>query len=84
VLGLAGWRERGAGPGVAARMPVAVGCLHLAYGAGFWSGLGQQALSSRAIRSRAGAPALPPSAADGLADAVPEHAEAHTTPPSLD
>jgi succinoglycan biosynthesis protein ExoA len=39
LLALAGWRERGAPHEVARRVPVAVACLHLAYGAGFWSGV---------------------------------------------
>ncbi len=38
LLAAAGVRERGAPPGVAARVPAAVACLHLAYGAGFWGG----------------------------------------------
>ncbi len=42
VLATAGWRERDAPPAVAARVPAAVGCLHLAYGTGFWAGLGNQ------------------------------------------
>ena len=44
----AGWRERGGPPEVAARVPVAVACLHLAYGAGFWSGVAH--LLARAAR----------------------------------
>ena len=43
-----GWRERGGPPEVAARVPVAVACLHLAYGAGFWSGVAH--LLARAAR----------------------------------
>lgn len=38
LLGLAGWRERGGGGAVASRVPAAVACLHVAYGAGFWAG----------------------------------------------
>ncbi|WP_214365443.1 glycosyltransferase family 2 protein [Pseudonocardia sp. H11422] len=44
VLALAGWRERGAPPGVPGRVPAAVGCLHLAYGAGFWAGAARAAM----------------------------------------
>ncbi|WP_433788354.1 glycosyltransferase family 2 protein [Actinomycetospora sp. CA-101289] len=36
LLVVAGWAERDHGTHVAARVPVAMGCLHLAYGAGFW------------------------------------------------
>ena len=39
VLTAAAGRERAAGVGVAARSGVAVACLHLAYGAGFWVGM---------------------------------------------
>lgn len=51
VLVLAGRRERGAPSGVAARVPVAVGCLHLAYGAGFWAGLLRNAVHGLPGRS---------------------------------
>ncbi|MFC5141941.1 glycosyltransferase family 2 protein [Actinomycetospora rhizophila] len=36
VLGYAGWRERDHGTAVAGRVPIAVACLHLGYGCGFW------------------------------------------------
>jgi len=63
VLALAGWRERGAPPGVAARVPGAVGCLHLAYGVGLWSGAVQQAVQGR--------PAAPPAPAPRPPSVVP-------------
>ena len=62
VLGLAGWRERGAPAGVAIRVPMAVGCLHLAYGTGFWAGVLAQALG------RAGGSARPGPIAPGHPD----------------
>jgi GT2 family glycosyltransferase len=40
LLAVSGWRERDGPPGTAARVPAAVGCLHLAYGTGFWAGAG--------------------------------------------
>jgi GT2 family glycosyltransferase len=39
LLALAGWRERDGPRAVARRVPAAVACLHLAYGAGFWGGV---------------------------------------------
>ena len=39
LLALAGWRERDGPPEVTRRVPAAVACLHLAYGAGFWGGV---------------------------------------------
>jgi succinoglycan biosynthesis protein ExoA len=64
VLALAGWRERSAPPEVAVRLPGVVGCLHLAYGVGFWSGAAQQVIKT--VRERP-APAPPaPSAANSL------------------
>jgi succinoglycan biosynthesis protein ExoA len=50
LLGLAGWRERGAPAGVPGRVPAAIGCLHIAYGAGFWGGVLR--LATRATRRR--------------------------------
>jgi succinoglycan biosynthesis protein ExoA len=46
VLVVAGARERDAGAAVAARVPVTVGCLHLAYGSGFWGGVAHQLASA--------------------------------------
>jgi GT2 family glycosyltransferase len=43
VLVVSGTRERTGPAHIAPRVPVAVGCLHLAYGAGFWRGLLDQA-----------------------------------------
>jgi succinoglycan biosynthesis protein ExoA len=48
LLALAGWRERTAPLGVARRVPVAVACLHVAYGAGFWSAVAH--LVRRSVR----------------------------------
>jgi succinoglycan biosynthesis protein ExoA len=73
LLVLAGWRERGAPRGVAARLPGAVGCLHLAYGVGFWSGAAQ--LLVRAVRSGA----APATAAQ--ADVGPITTDPSTTDP---
>ena len=41
-LAAAGWRERGASDGSAPYVPLAVACLHLAYGSGFWLSLLEQ------------------------------------------
>jgi succinoglycan biosynthesis protein ExoA len=59
ILALAGWRERGGPPGVARRVPLAVACLHLAYGAGFWNAVGH--LLGRSVRR----PASPPDRSGG-------------------
>lgn len=42
VLILAGLREREAEPHVVGRVPVAVACVHLAYGVGFWGWVGRR------------------------------------------
>lgn len=42
VLTLAGWRERRADSVVIGRVPVAVACVHLAYGVGFWRWVGNR------------------------------------------
>jgi GT2 family glycosyltransferase len=63
VLALAGWRERDAPAEVAARVPGAVGCLHLAYGVGLWSGAVQQAISGRPAAPPVPAPAAVPAGA---------------------
>ena len=83
VLALAGWRERGA-PGVAVRMPGAVGCLHLAYGVGVWSGAAQQALG-RAGRSatRTAAVAAAEEAADPAVDPAPSSTNGDPNPPTV-
>jgi succinoglycan biosynthesis protein ExoA len=62
LLALAGWRERGAPPGVARRVPVAVAYLHLAYGTGFWNGVAH--LVRRSLRRQQG-PARPPRRSGG-------------------
>ncbi|MBW0101553.1 glycosyltransferase family 2 protein [Pseudonocardia sp. KRD291] len=50
VLAVAAWREREHPRAVRVRVPAAVGCLHIAYGAGFWSGAAHHA--GRALRCR--------------------------------
>jgi succinoglycan biosynthesis protein ExoA len=42
-------REHNGSPRLALRVPVAVGCLHLAYGAGFWRGLLNRARNRHAL-----------------------------------
>lgn len=55
VLVAAAWRERDHPPEVRVRVPTVVGCLHLAYGAGFWAGVADRAVLR--LRTRRGGPA---------------------------
>ncbi len=52
VLLIAGYRERSASPSISARVPIAVGCLHLAYGTGFCCGAVRTAVGSGAAGMR--------------------------------
>jgi succinoglycan biosynthesis protein ExoA len=54
LLALAGWRERGGPPEVARRVPVAVACLHLSYGCGFWKAVAHLVRRSLRPRERSG------------------------------
>ena len=52
LLVFAGWRERSNSPEVVVRVPVAVACLHLAYGVGFWVGAARLAVLGGRPRAR--------------------------------